>query len=96
MIKRLIFKNRNGEIYNDVKIDAVEVDAYLNKEFNSYKDAEQCTVEITDVPSDDEIKLSKKAQRNAIRSIKNANNIAQLKVALIELIKYLDIGEENE
>ena len=38
----------------------------------------------------------RKAQRNAIRGIKNANNIAQLKVALIELIKYLEIGEENE
>lgn len=38
----------------------------------------------------------RKAKRNAIRGIKNANNIAQLKAGLIELIKYLDIGEQEE
>lgn len=38
----------------------------------------------------------RKAQRNAIRGIKNANNVAQLKAAMIELIKYLEIGDENE
>lgn len=60
---------------------------------DNYPTQEQIEAEIT---SENQKKLQKKTQRNAIRGIKNASNITQLKVALIELIKYLEIGEENE
>lgn len=59
-----------------------------NSPTQQQKDDEQAAI--------DAVKLAKKTQRNAIRGIKNANNIAQLKVAFIELIKYLDIGDQDE
>lgn len=93
-MKLVKLKNKLGVVYNEVKVEDAE--AFLNIEFNSYKDAEQCTAEITDVPSNEEIKQSKQAQLDAIRSIKSASSIAQLKVALIELIKYLNIEIEEQ
>lgn len=39
--------------------------------------------------------IEKKAQRTAIRAVKNATNVEQLKAAIIELIKYLEIGDQE-